>query len=217
MADAVGLRAAAYEALSTSSRRTVLRNFRTAKLVLARAAFCLLALCLLTVLFASPGLAEEEQATWMPGVLSYTLLPSSHPTITRANLVRIKEFILQKGTRFTFSNVYNDNPTHRTERYSFYLLPDDYRNTNCDPELSDFHRLTIYEKVTGYRELNFLDQREITITVSGPRDDWTVQDILRLVEEAVLEIVSEIEDGEPGPLRPVLDTSSENPPGFDVR
>ena len=103
---------------------------------------------------------------------------SDEKVITRDNLQKIKQFILQKGQRETYCNMYNDNPAHHTNGFYFYLNPDTgQENINCDPAKSDFNNLTIRSAAGGqnqYRTVEFLDLRAIYLTANWPTDDLTV-------------------------------------------
>ncbi len=122
-------------------------------------------------------------------------------TVTRENLIRIKHFILKNGQRETYCNMYNDNPAHRTKEFRFYLNPDSgQQNINCDPEKSDFNSLTIRSAAGGknqYRTVEFLDRHFIDITANWPTDDLTVSQVRQLVEEAIREILMEVDQKNP--------------------
>jgi len=117
--------------------------------------------------------------------------------ITHDHLVQIKQFILQKGQRETYSNMYNDNPAYHTKGFCFYLNPDSgQENINCDLAKSDFNSLTIRLRVGGqnqYRTVKFLDKQYIKIIVTAPTSDLTVKQILQFVEDALQEILCDIE------------------------
>ena len=122
-------------------------------------------------------------------------------TITRENLIKIKQFILQGGKRETYCNMYNDNPAYQTKGYSFYLNPDSrQKNINCDPKKSDFHDLTIRKSDGGknqYRKVEFLDEHYIYITTSWPTDDLTVLEVRQFVVDAMKEILVDVEENAP--------------------
>lgn len=117
-------------------------------------------------------------------------------TITRANLIRIKRFVLRQGKRETYCNMYNNNPAYQTREYQFYLNPDSgQENSNCDPRKSDFHNLTIRRLGGGrdqYRTVEFLDKHDLFITTNWPSDDLTVRQMCGFVEDALEEILVEI-------------------------
>jgi hypothetical protein len=128
---------------------------------------------------------------------------SDEHIITRENLVKIEEFILQQGKRETYCNMYNNNPTYHTTNYHFYLNPDTrQRNRNCDPTKSGFQNLTIHVlaaigKPNQYRDVDFADQHDLSITASWPTDDLTVADVRGVVVDALKEILAEIEKAKP--------------------
>ncbi|MCU0654808.1 MAG: hypothetical protein MUF64_05810 [Polyangiaceae bacterium] len=56
----------------------------------------------------------------------------------------IKRFILAKGDRQTFGNMYNHNPHHAFDGFDAFLIPDvGQKNINCDPALSDFDGMVL--------------------------------------------------------------------------
>ena len=116
-------------------------------------------------------------------------------TITRDNLIEIQQFIIKQGKRATYSNMYNNNPTHETKNYYFYLNPDKVANINCDLKKSGFHNLTIQKskaKDNQYRRVEFLDKHYVYITASWPTGDLSVQQIRQFVVDAMQEILAEI-------------------------
>jgi hypothetical protein len=128
-------------------------------------------------------------------------------TITRENLIQIQQFILKLGKRETYCQMYNNNPAYGTKSYRFYLNPDTgQKNINCDPNKSGFHNLTIRSSDGGknqYREVEFLDKYYIYIMANWPTPDLDVQKIRTFVEDAMKEILAEIE--KKGPNRPDAD------------
>jgi len=126
---------------------------------------------------------------------------SDEKVITRANLIRIKQFILKQGLRETYCSMYSNNPAFRTKSFSFYLDPDTgQENINCDTDKSDFHTLTIREPEGGknqYRTVEFLDTRYVYIVVSWPTNDLTVSRAREFVIEAIKDILKEMEEEKP--------------------
>jgi hypothetical protein len=56
----------------------------------------------------------------------------------------IKQYILRKGDRQTYCNMYNNNPHLALDEFEVYLNPSiGQANINCDPNLSDFNDLVI--------------------------------------------------------------------------
>ena len=128
---------------------------------------------------------------------------SDEKVITRANLIKIKKFILKQGFRETYCNMYNNNPAYRTKNFSFYLNPDSgQENINCETAKSDFHSLTIRNpnRKNQYRSVEFLDKHYIYIIVSWPTKDLTVSQAREFVIETIKEILKEIEKEKPNKL-----------------
>jgi len=123
--------------------------------------------------------------------------PSDKKTITIANLIKIKQFILKKGHRDTYCNMYNNNPAYRTKSFCFYLNPDSGQdNINCDINKSDFNTLVIQKPDCDnnqYRMVEFLDPNWVYIIVSSPTEDLTVSQIHVFVSEAMMEILKIID------------------------
>jgi len=121
-------------------------------------------------------------------------------TLTRDTLVRIKQFILKNGQKETYCNMYNGNPAYHTKNFRFYLNPDSGpANINCDPAKSDFNNLTIRSVAGGknqYRTVDFVNQHAIYIGASWPTDDLSVRQLRQFVEEALQEILKDIDKGE---------------------
>jgi hypothetical protein len=117
-------------------------------------------------------------------------------TVTRENLIAIQQFIIGRGQRETYCNMYNDNPAFHTENYSFYLNPDTgQKNLFCDLEKSGFHHLTIRRPGGGrdqYRNVDFTSEHAIYVAAVRPADDLTVGGIRQFVVEAMEEILAVI-------------------------
>lgn len=126
---------------------------------------------------------------------------SDEDVINRANLIKIKEFILKKGLRETYCNMYNNNPAYRTENYAYYLNPDSgQENINCEVGKSDFNNLTIRRpgEKNQYRTVDFLDEHYVLITVSWPTEDLSVSQTREFVVEAIKEILREMDKEKSG-------------------
>lgn len=66
--------------------------------------------------------------------------------LTVAAFTRVKRYILARGDRRTYCNMFNLNPHVSCDGFEAYLHPDvGQRNINCDPALSDFDRLVIQD------------------------------------------------------------------------
>lgn len=85
--------------------------------------------------------------------------------------VSIKRFILAKGDRQTFGNMYSHNPHYAFGGVDAFLLPDvGQRNVACDPALSDFDGIVLRtNRVEGpaYDEVRFDRARGQIVVVSG--------------------------------------------------
>ena len=74
--------------------------------------------------------------------------------LTLENFNKIKNFILQHGDRETYCNMLNDNPHFQFADLDAYLHPEGGRkNINCDPNLSDFDELVIWDRNRAGGEL----------------------------------------------------------------
>jgi hypothetical protein len=118
--------------------------------------------------------------------------------VTRENLIKIQGFILSQGERESYCNMYSNNPAYKTMNYRFYLNPDTgQENINCDPKKSDFHNLTIRKVDRGknqYRTVEFINKNFIYISSNWPTDDLTVDEIYKLVADAMEEIMGELKE-----------------------
>jgi hypothetical protein len=64
--------------------------------------------------------------------------------MTTAEFRRICDFVLARGDRMTWCNMYSDNPHYTFEGFDVFLDPDvGQRNINCDPAKSGFDTLVI--------------------------------------------------------------------------
>jgi len=87
----------------------------------------------------------------------------------------IKNYILSKGDRETFCNMYNDNPHYSFTGFEAYLNPEiGQLNINCDPELSDFNEIVIRDQSSDPQYFHLLivhigdlDNEQITRNTSG--------------------------------------------------
>ena len=120
------------------------------------------------------------------------------PILNRANLIAIKQFILEQGRRETYCSMYNNNPAFFVKNHSFYLNPDPgpdgFRqyNINCDPQKTDFQTLVIRNMDWGYRYIDFKDEHYICVTVNYPADDLNIEKIRDRTEEALKIILEKI-------------------------
>ena len=65
---------------------------------------------------------------------------------TPAEFRAIRDFILRKGDRRTYCNMFNRNPHYSFDGFEAYLHPDvGQRNINCEPALSGFDRIVIQD------------------------------------------------------------------------
>ncbi len=103
--------------------------------------------------------------------MAATTKPGAEAILTKPNLDKIKRFIVKRGEKCTYTNMYNHNPCFSTERYQFFLNPDPggphnhpQWNIGCDPKVGDFNTLAIYAKGGGEREIiEFKDAGKITL------------------------------------------------------
>jgi hypothetical protein len=120
---------------------------------------------------------------------------SEETVITRENLIKIKQFIIQSSQRETYNNLYNNNPSYHTQKFRFYLNPDaGSNNSDCDLNKSDFNSLTIRNSSdrNQYRTVEFLDKTFIYVTTSWPTEDLTILQIRRFVKDAMEDILAEL-------------------------
>jgi hypothetical protein len=147
---------------------------------------------------------------FLPGLYAQTIeritvhVRNNEEIINKVNLDRIKYFILKKGLKTTYSQMYNDNPSYPTGHHDFYLNPDSgQRNINCDPKKSDFNILAIRihtlndhsdDECNGqYVNLNFMSKLEIKIDMYNVNPAMQVSKILestRLALREILEIIA---------------------------
>jgi hypothetical protein len=74
-----------------------------------------------------------------------------NPALTVETFLHMKQFVLAKGDRRTYSSMYNDNPHFAFSDMDVYLNPEGgQRNINCDPALSDFDEIVIRTRNMGY-------------------------------------------------------------------
>lgn len=113
--------------------------------------------------------------------------------LTRENLLRIKAYILAKGDRQTYCNMYNDNPHFRFRNVDCFLDPDTgQQNINCDPKLSDFNHLVVRTEHMDYYRVQPDAAKEGGLLVEGDRKDATPADIRKDVEGFFRDILAEI-------------------------
>ncbi len=72
-------------------------------------------------------------------------------TLTVENFLRIKAFILSRGLRQTYCNMFNDNPYYPFANFNVYLNPPSQLNINCDTGRSDFTAIVI-QTSKGFNE-----------------------------------------------------------------
>lgn len=81
------------------------------------------------------------------------------------NFTAIKKYILAKGDRETFCNMYNDNPHIEIGELDCYLLPETGQaNINCDPAKSDFNVMVIRTKSLKYLDVTLEKKGEPKLT-----------------------------------------------------
>lgn len=132
--------------------------------------------------------------------------------LNKANLERIKRFIISKGQKCTYSQMFNDNPCFFTGNYEFYLNPDPggpyshpQWNANCDPQKGDFNILVIRRNIDKdlsheafndqYRKIYFKEEYKIIIEADDADPEMKVSEIRKFPEQAVKDILGVIEQG----------------------
>lgn len=73
----------------------------------------------------------------------------SKAAVTTANFTRIRQFILDRGKRQTYCNMFNNNPYWPFAGFNAYLNPPDQRNINCEIGKSVFNHLVIVASEPG--------------------------------------------------------------------
>lgn len=69
---------------------------------------------------------------------------TSDSVLTKDNFLKIKNFILKKGKRETYCNMYNNNPAGYFGEFDVFLNPDTgQENINCQIGRSDFNYMVI--------------------------------------------------------------------------
>ena len=64
--------------------------------------------------------------------------------LSPSRFTAVEQFILGKGDRLTYCNMFNNNPHYSCGSFDVFLDPTTgQHNINCDPALSGFNRLTI--------------------------------------------------------------------------
>ncbi len=127
-----------------------------------------------------------------------TLYPADpqETLLTKKNLLRVQEWIIQQGSRQTYCSRYNSTPFFETARFNYYLNPDPgQQNINCDLAKSGFHTLAVCAKDGGRirdLEIQFLPNRPLVLSVSWPSEDLAVGQIRALALESVREILGAI-------------------------
>lgn len=102
------------------------------------------------------------------------------------NFQAIKRFILQRGDRQTYCNMYNQNPHYAFNGFDVYLHPEGGQaNIDCDPKLSDFDELTVMDQQTD--QIYFrakLDPKKTGLTFES-RDEPKLEQYFRQMMQAV--------------------------------
>lgn len=141
---------------------------------------------------------QEPPPFYLRGPLSYRLHRQDQTTIPRADLLRVKEFILrQKACHSITLNARARWPGYTIGRYMFYLRPDDLNNIRCDLRGAAFHAITIFEYRDGavrprLRMVDFSDPDFVTISENPASFDLAVRDLVGMVEKAMEVIMEEV-------------------------
>jgi len=70
--------------------------------------------------------------------------PANASDLRKEDFVRVKRWILERGDRVTFGQMYNQNPHYTFGAVDAFLLPETgQQNINCDPRLSDFDAIVL--------------------------------------------------------------------------
>lgn len=91
----------------------------------------------------------------------------------------IKLFILSRGDRQSYCNLYNNNPHYLFEGFDVYLNPDiGQQNINCDTAISDFNILVIRDSFSEPQYYHLLTVRsgdlskeKVIETISGMTEE----------------------------------------------
>ncbi|MBU1218894.1 hypothetical protein KKF34_06745 [Myxococcota bacterium] len=72
---------------------------------------------------------------------------TSDSVLTTDNFLKIKKYILEKGKRETYCNMYNYNPVGYFGEFAIFLNPDTgQKNINCEIGRSDFNYMVVKRK-----------------------------------------------------------------------
>lgn len=100
--------------------------------------------------------------------------------LTVAQFNRIVTFMLARGDRQTYCQMYNDNPHAALGGANLYLNPDvGQRNINCDPKKSGFDELVIRTETMDYYHIK-LDAKRSALSYSV-RTDENLDDLRTLL------------------------------------
>jgi hypothetical protein len=128
---------------------------------------------------------------------------SDEKLINRTNLTTIKQFIIKKGFRETYCQLYNNNPAYHSKRFAFYLNPDTrQQNINCEIDKSDFQTLVVRgpDTLSGknqYYYISFNNEQYTEISIPWPAEDLSILQIREFAVESLKEILSDIEKDTP--------------------
>lgn len=121
---------------------------------------------------------------------------SQEALLTKKNLLRIQQWIIQQGQRQTYCSKYGNNPYFATEQFDYYLDPDGgQQNGNCDLAKSGFHTLVVRAKDRSwnpYLRICFLPDQLLVLSISWPSEDLTVGQIQAYALKSVREILNVI-------------------------
>ncbi|CAF1080102.1 unnamed protein product [Adineta steineri] len=105
--------------------------------------------------------------------------------MTATQFTTIKQYILLKGDRRTYCNMYNDNPHLLFGTYHIYLNPSVGQfNINCDPNKSDFDTIVIQDQSskTIYYDIK-LNEDEQTLIFDPPESKSYFDKLYTFVHE----------------------------------
>ena len=162
------------------------------------------------LVLALAGHARGAEAASSQAVVS----DGSHTVLTVAHFARIQKFILDKGKRRTYCNMFNNNPCWEFPDFNAYLNPPDQRNINCEIGKSAFDILVIqvtkpgptrYWDITLDRTTNGL---RIQQHYARTEPKVLIQETSELFEKALKEI---------NRLTPNKQPNAQDPGGRDAR
>ena len=137
---------------------------------------------------ASRAPADQEDSTIVE-------IPAGKSSVlTVENFLYIRRFVLSKGQRQTYCNMFNDNPFYPFSSFNLYLNPSDQNNVNCDPGRSDFP-IMVVQTTAGCNEYwdIYLDEENSKLILLQNYTMARPDALRKKVEEFFREALGEIE------------------------